>query len=291
MESSQTGWETTSEPPRTTSPTENGRPTPPHDIIITTDQPIIITVHTEISASGFQPDLSDPASGKEHSSKPSGPNGSPSALSGSPEREHTTTGPSAAEPQVTPGGSDLLNEIISRVGNAQPGAQPTGQPAVPTDGSPAPNGNIVPSGNLGTAPANDNTQQGSQSSLAVGAPITLGSATLTLTPGLSTTVGTGSDATAVAINTNASGSTIIIISSSGTAITAIVTKAKTTITSSASRTGFDASISEEARPGNDKITTLNGAATSTRSAGGAASRFRWEVESWIGILAGIGALL
>jgi hypothetical protein len=109
---------------------------------------------------------------------------------------------------------------------------------------------------------------------------------LTLTPGLSTTVGTGEEATSVGITTNDAGQTIIVVSSSGTAVSATVTK--TAVTMTAPKTGFDAEITDIAKPGDEENSSSEGTALSTSSAGGAASVRRWEAEWWLGILVGIG---
>ena len=74
--------------------------------------------------------------------------------------------------------------------------------------------------------------------------------TVTLTPGLSTTVGPEGDATFIGITTDTTGQTIITISSSGTAITATISDAPAVIT--LPKTGFEASITDVARAGDNK---------------------------------------
>ncbi|KAF2241802.1 hypothetical protein BU26DRAFT_170614 [Trematosphaeria pertusa] len=131
------------------------------------------------------------------------------------------------------------------------------------------------------------TAPGAQPTLVLGEPITLGPATLTLTPGLSTTVGTGSTAVYVGITINTAGQTIITVSSSGTAVTATITDAPATVT--LPRTGFDASITGAARPGEHDSSSAGGVAATTSSKAGAMERIE-TMDCWVGIVLGIMGL-
>jgi len=101
---------------------------------------------------------------------------------------------------------------------------------------------------------------GSAPTAAVGHVVTLGSAVITLTPGLSSTVGAGPTATYVAISTDEIGQTLITVSSSGTAVTATLTNAPATITKVTSST-LPTTItsarltSENINPGNAAVPT------------------------------------
>jgi hypothetical protein len=213
-----------------------------------------------------------------------GPGGNPNehsgGVGGGEGAGYGVTEPVPATPQATP---DLLNEIISKIGPLQPGAQPTDQLDSPTGDQ-----GYTQHG-LETAPG-PTGPTGAEPTLALGKAFSLGDATLTLTPGLSTTVGSGAAATAIAITTNPVGQTIIVISSSGTAVSATVSKTAATLTLSAPKTGFDASITAAALPG-DHSNTSGSASTSTASKGSSADRWRWNVEWWFGIAVGMGFVL
>ncbi|KAF2796097.1 hypothetical protein K505DRAFT_359632 [Melanomma pulvis-pyrius CBS 109.77] len=261
IEESATGFET-EYGPRTTTPLR----APPEQTpqVVVTNTPTIIYIHTEIATTmtGLYP-------GNEF-----GPG------------SETT-----AAPQPSPDGH-LLNDILSRIGRPHPGAQPSPQPASPSS-------DIVPNGNHESIPGNENTEgplpiapatievPGALPAPTVDEVITLGpETTLTLTNGLSTTVGAGSAGTFIALTTNTVGYTIIVISSSGTAVTATVSEAPVTIT--LPKTGFEASITAVARFG----TPSADAATTTSSKGEAADRMTWD--TWIGIVVGLvgsGAML
>jgi hypothetical protein len=127
---------------------------------------------------------------------------------------------------------------------------------------------------------------GAQPTLGVDGTITLGSAILTLSNGLSTAVDTGPAATFVAITTNSAGYTVIVVSSSGTAVTATMSNAPITII--LPKTGWEASITAAARIGNNPSAII----PTTTSSKGAAERRTWD--TWIGIAVGIlgsGAIL
>ncbi|KAH7126711.1 hypothetical protein B0J11DRAFT_433424, partial [Dendryphion nanum] len=137
-----------------------------------------------------------------------------------------------------------------------------------------------------TAPSLTETP-GIQAPLSVNERITLGSTTLNLTPGLSTIIGVGTSATLVAMTTNVAGQTIIVISSSGTAISATVTK--TAVVYTAPRTGFDAILTAAAKPADNWNRNTAGSPTSTTaSKGGAAQRWNDRTEWWAGVLFGLG---
>lgn len=125
--------------------------------------------------------------------------------------------------------------------------------------------------------------QAVQATLPLGGMITAGSATLTLTPGLSTTIGTASGATFIAITTNSAGQTLITVSASGTATTATVAIASATLTLSG--TGFGAIITDVARPGDYKTSTAGRVAAATSSKAGA-SHARLESDLWTRLLLG-----
>ncbi|KAF2867232.1 hypothetical protein BDV95DRAFT_598344 [Massariosphaeria phaeospora] len=244
------------------------------------------------------------------------PNDEPSSGPGEPEPSHgniqtlgtdqapAQTGPAPPSPAQSQGG-DLLMEIVSRIGNSQLGPQPNTQSSAPTGDTSPPNDGPQ------SVPAGQNTNKLEQTALeglstlsitaapqgspaiSVGAPITLGSAILTLTPGLSTTLGSGPVATFVALTTDTAGQTVIVVSSSGTAVTATVTNAPLTMSMTMPKSGFEASITEVASPGGFSSPSYNGAASTTSSEGIAAER-RGEVGCWVGIvlgLMGLGAAL
>jgi hypothetical protein len=255
IESTETGWET-GPPPTGSPPPYPPQSTPlqpmstPPDILIATatGRPTLVTIVTQISNPNPASEPNAPAPGEEgqHTG------------GGSPGEGHSVTVPAATVPQTT-GGAELLSEIIFHITEApQPGVQPTPPQATPTDGSPSP-------AVIGM----------------VGNTVTVGDATLTLTPGLSTTLGS----TVVAITTSLSGETIIVVSSSGTAVTA-------TITQTADGTGsdFGAAVTEVARPGDSTLLSIGNAAPSASSKAGSSTQWKREVGWWISVVAGIGVL-
>lgn len=193
--------------------------------------------------------------------------------------EYSVGRPPPPSTQSTPD-NGLLDDIISRIGNPPPGAQPTQGP----NGG----GNENTGHELQTAPSLTETP-GIQAPLSVNERITLGSTTLNLTPGLSTIIGVGTSATLVAMTTNVAGQTIIVISSSGTAISATVTK--TAVVYTAPRTGFDAILTAAAKPADNWNRNTAGSPTSTTaSKGGAAQRWNDRTEWWAGVLFGLGVV-
>lgn len=137
-----------------------------------------------------------------------------------------------------------------------------------------------------TAPGMTAAPAAQSTAAVLGALMTLagGLATLTLTPGLSTTVGSGSAATYIAITADGAGHTIITLSSSGTAVTATVTNAPTTVTIEG--TGFAARITDDAGQLGQNSHT---AASTTTSRAGAVSH-KGQVNLLFNILLGIAGL-
>lgn len=124
---------------------------------------------------------------------------------------------------------------------------------------------------------------GAQPTLEVWDLITLGPATLTLTPRLSTIVGYSPTKTYIAILTDSAGPTVIV-SSNGTAVSATMTNTSATVTMS--RTGFEASITDEGRPSWHDSTGASEAAAATSSKAGAAD-LRIGDDSWTNVIMGI----
>jgi hypothetical protein len=190
---------------------------------------------------------------------------------------------SVSTPKETPVNS-LLNDIITRIGKAQPASQPTPparntRSATENDAQPQ----LSFATGVGLVQGSDPTQApqtpsaaSAQPTLATGGIITLESTTLTLSPGLSTTVGAGTQATFLGIATNSAGQTLITVSSSGTAVTATVTNAPATVTRP--KTTFDPSITAFATP-----------VRPTSSIGAAGEDVR--VDGWTGVLAGVVGVL
>jgi hypothetical protein len=183
----------------------------------------------------------------------------------------------------------LLSSIVEQLGNSQVRTQqPEPAPFAATPVSKAIGVENKPAQQQITHAADITS---AENAVALGGVITLGSATLALTPGLSTTVGSGSDATMVAITTDVADQTFITISSSGTAVTATVSDTPATIT--LPKTGFDASITEAARPGTWSTFRAAEEVAPTSSKGEALGR-RAETCWWVGALlslVGYGALL
>ncbi|KAF1934007.1 uncharacterized protein M421DRAFT_110339 [Didymella exigua CBS 183.55] len=212
-----------------------------------------------------------------------------------------------AQGQSASTGNALLDTIISHLGNAQPGTQPA-QPAQPTQHSlqttggsdehfaqesaaaPTDTTHVGPresaqgwdvgSGQITRAPANTAS---ARDSIAVGTVITLGSAAISLTPGLSTVVGTGTDTTLIALQTDGASHTIITVSSSGTAVTATLSNAPATLT--LPKTGFEASITDSAGRG---VATSRAAVTAvSTSSRGVANDKRVDVSALSAFVVGL----
>lgn len=238
------------------------------DQVVTTRRPTIIKIETSTAPTNT----------------PAGPNNdvnnvSPNVIQRPTNRPGAGNAPveSVQAPQQT-AGNNLLNNIISKLGDARPEAQPTLPLAPATDvGSYSVQvlAKVTPGPGGASAP---------QETATVGGTITMGSAKVTLTPGLSTTVGSGGDATFIGITTNAAGQTLITLSSSGTAVTATVTDAPAIIT--LPKTGFEASITDVARAGGLSTSGARGAAAPTSSKG-AAAEMRAELGWWASAILGI----
>ena len=136
----------------------------------------------------------------------------------------------------------------------------------------------------GPNPPGDAGALAPQATATLGGVITLGSTKLTLTPGLSTTVGPKTDATSIGITVDGTGQTVITLSSSGRAITATVSDTLAVIT--LPKTGFEASITDVARPASFTGPDTRGAAVSTSRKKGAANK-SGELHGWTGAMLGI----
>ncbi|USP82497.1 uncharacterized protein yc1106_09771 [Curvularia clavata] len=193
-------------------------------------------------------------------------------------------------PQQTSQNSLLLN-VVSRLGQTGSVPQPTSSSSGTTDasgkdssdttgasGEDSSVNSVAPSQKDGITPGPGMPSATSPSVIA-GNSITLGSAVLTLTPGISTTIGPNSDQTFIAITTNVAGSTLVTISSSGTAVTATVSTTPTVLT--LSKTGFEASITHGAGP--ERYT---GKLSTTTSSGLAVENRRSEVGWWTSAILG-----
>lgn len=193
--------------------------------------------------------------------------------------------------QTVSSGNNLLDDIIAQLGATGSDAQSPApifsdveasgehknhepQFAVSTDPAEAPQGDQARTGaampglitqGSSIASAHDSVTDSNQ--------ITLGSVVLTLTPGLSTSLGTGTSATLIAIQTDSASHTIIVISSRGTAITATMTVAPSTMT--LSKNGFESSITGDASGG--VPTSLRRVPAATTSSAAAANK--WEAGS------------
>lgn len=266
-ESTVTGWEVITD--GVMKATMLGPQTSSTDkLLIATSTPTLVGIHTEIQPS-TQPGAARPAGT---------PNDSPISAESGP-----APGPSLATPTSDP----LLLDIISHLvptSSSPPGSlsspdfasTPVGGSVNPEHGTnePAQPSNVTP-GPAITAPP-------SASVVSLGSQITLGSSVLTLTPGLSSTIGDGTTATYVAITTDETGHTLITVSSSGTAVTATITNAPATITQL--KTQYDSTITTAARPG-----TFDGSPSgksATTSSKGAAASQKAEFGRWL--YAGVG---
>ncbi|ORY17392.1 hypothetical protein BCR34DRAFT_37041 [Clohesyomyces aquaticus] len=230
-------WESTADGFDHTTENAHEEPPSPTPIITTEYKPsnVLSTaaiIHTEIRVSISRLDPTNAPVSPSNTPNLNGDNGGTTGgKNGNPEGGSDPTAPTgnAASQQPTPGGQ-LLDEIISKLG----------------PGNPEESHNTAPNGGQQNIPGAKNTDLAAATGspvtaapeLTLAQAITLGSATLTLTPGLTTAVGTGSSLTSVELTTNYLGQTIIVISSSGTAVSATITSGPVTATSA--RTGFDA---------------------------------------------------
>lgn len=248
------------------------------------------------------------ATPKEHAGSPAGDVPSRVVLSDAQQAQEAQQTPQTTQ-------NSLLSDIVSRLGQTQsivqptqsdvqpprPDAQPTGLDAQPapslsrTTGDSGEDSTVDSTGNsaVDAVPQTDGNSitpgPGMPSATgttpgAIPNSITLGSAVIALTPGVSTTIGPSSDQTLVAITTNAAGSTLVTISSSGVAVTATVSAVPTTVT--LPKTGFEASITDVARPG-----VVTSRLSTTSSTAMAANNKRNEVGWWTGAMLGVVGLV
>ena len=211
----------------------------------------------------------------------------PAPGSFAPGQQSGQADPNTALQQTVSSGNDLLDAIIERLGATEPEAkspapmlsvaEPSGEhtdhepqiavstgPAGAGQGDQAQTGATIPGSiTQGTA-----SIASAHSSATNNNHITLGSITLTLTPGLSTFIGTGTSATLIAIQTDSASHTVIVISSSGTAITATMTVAPATVT--LSKNNVASSITGDASRG--VPTSLHRVPAATISSAAAANK-------------------
>ncbi|EFQ89868.1 hypothetical protein PTT_13731 [Pyrenophora teres f. teres 0-1] len=251
------------------------------DVVITTTRPTIINVETNtvertdpvatpvrgIDAWGGGGSDGQPVTATQADTIPKMP--------GQPAGNRTEGGVSStlvSTPQPT-GQNGLLLDVISVLGETLSSTHES-QLALPTiDGSSQP---VRPTGSKSdSSPIQSPTTSGQsspsgtdttslQATVPAGGIVTIGSETLSLTPGLSTTVGPVNDVTFLGLATDKTGNTLVTISSSGTAITATVSNAPATVT--LPRTGFEASVTAAARPG-DYATRTGGTPSPGKSIG------------------------
>ncbi|CAO2657422.1 Nn.00g035480.m01.CDS01 [Neocucurbitaria sp. VM-36] len=269
-----TGWEddTNDLKPTAVNPAEQ------NDQVVTTRRPTVLNIETNIRPTITQSTPSNNGPGRANNN----------------ESEDKTAQPTS-NPAPAPQQSErnyLLDNIVSRLGDAVSSAQTTQALFSVTGGGGGGGGDFTAQRQQAPATLGSITSGGAdiifpQATIAPGGVVTIESATLTLTPGLSTTVGSAADATFVGITTDSTGHTIITISSSGTAVTATVTDVAATVT--LSKIGFDASITDVARPGVLTASTAAGVAASTSSKGAAGER-SGEGSWWMGAVLGLGAV-
>ena len=206
----------------------------------------------------------------------------------------------SASPGTTSGGSDLISQIISQIGTVEPGAQPTESSAIPTGPNDETTEDQQQATDVTSAP-------GSVPTMSVAESITIGGTIITLTPGLSTTVGTGTSTTLVDLTTNADGQTIVVVSSSGTAVSATMTQSAITLTapktnsasvtktavpsgSTSTESGSTSTRAETTSEGSE-VPSSGAAATSGSSKGGAVKESHMNEGCLMALLLGVGALL
>ncbi|KAF2440594.1 hypothetical protein P171DRAFT_524610 [Karstenula rhodostoma CBS 690.94] len=256
VETSVTGFETLStvvlEP-------EGGIRTTPVNRIepVTTSTPSLVNIHTELAPMTQERVLepsktpASPTPGERPETSPA-PGGNPTP-GNSPAPGDS---PTPSQPQATSTPNPLLMDIVSHIGIPVSSLETESKPTdshLPTtsetDLSHA-NGPSQPSTNVQFQQATEADPGPSVSflesvpTMTAGGQVTLGSVTLTLTPGLSSVLGDGATATYVAITTDDAGQTLITVSSSGTAVTATITDAPATLTKPV--TGFETSITTAA---------------------------------------------
>lgn len=238
-----------------------------------------------------------PSRGSGEAGPPQGSPPKPTLGQTAPGQMAVGSRPDTAQLQTVSSGSSLLDSIINQLGKAQPRARPVPVFA-PTSGSSGELANHKPQTTLptGEVRVEDGASFGisgaiynptvpvaagtasAQNGIIVGDTVTLGSAILTLTPGLSTIIGTGSFTTLVTIQTDNASRTLITVSSSGTAITATITNAPATVT--LPRTDFEVAVTSGA--GRGVATPRPDVTAMTTTSRGTAN----EREAYIGRLSG-----
>ncbi|KAJ4358148.1 uncharacterized protein N0V89_002727 [Didymosphaeria variabile] len=250
--------------------------------VVTTSTPSLVNIHTEVVPTTQQ--------------RLGRPSETPVGIPTRPEDS-----PTPGVPQATPSPDSLLLDIVSRIAIS---ASSTGS------GSNPPNNRLPATSETGLSNNDDPTPQthanaqsqqateaGSSASIApvgsapeitAGGQITLGSAILTLTPGLSSTLGDGATATYVEITTNDAGQTLITVSSNGTAVIATVTEAPAAVTKP--KTGFEASITTAARPATLDSTGDDNTVPTTSSRGSAVPQKAADMGQWLYVGLGLVGL-
>lgn len=266
----------------------------PIETTITTIRPTILNLETNTAAAGF--DLDDATQGSERN------NGQPffvtqanTARSSNMPRQTVdniaggeTSSATGTTPQQT-GQNSLLLKIVSQFGgtlsNIQPASPTTNSLAQPVAPASNDNGGSSASAQPATTPdsnmpSDTNTTPAPQVTPVVGTgSLIIGSWTVTLTPGLSINLGGNIYPTVLEMTTDATGNTLVTVSSSGTAVTATVRVALTTMT--VAKSGFEASITNSARPSEET------AGLATTSSKGASADKRSALEWWMGAVLGI----
>lgn len=253
--------------------------------LVTTSTPSLVSIHTETPTPESSPTPGD---------TPTPENSPPPGDGLTPSDPHTTSTPNS-----------LMNDIVSHIGISVSSIETLSNPTDNTDNT----DNRLPTTSdtdLGheydpsqpsaiaqfqqateADPAPSVSLLGSAPIMTPGSQLTLGSITLTLTPGLSSMLGDGTTATYVAITTDDAGQTLITVSSSGTAVTATITDAPATLTRS--RTGFEASITKTASPASSDGPSANRVAAATSSRGLGVHQ-RAELGQWLYVGVGLVGL-
>ncbi|CAI6335755.1 unnamed protein product [Periconia digitata] len=219
LELSRSTFESDTYTAATAQPTASGfqgasNPPPSQSLVPGRNNEIVVTVPTII---GIQSDVVAPTAPVQQDDAPAVPDAASPA-------------PATAKPTVANG---LLIDIVSNLKVSPSKTSPTSR-TIPASADA-----------VASQPIQELPSQ--RPALTVGGQLTLGpAATLTLTPGLSTTLGVDSAATFIAITTADTGNTVILVSSSGTAVTATVTN--TLQTSTVPATDFGGTPTVAARP-------------------------------------------
>ncbi|KAL1612687.1 hypothetical protein SLS60_000916 [Paraconiothyrium brasiliense] len=249
--------------------------------VVTTRTPTLVSIHTEVEPTTQQ------GVGR--------PTETPGGMPTRPEDS-----PTPGVPQATSSPDSLLLDIVSRIGIP---ASSTGSGPAPPDNllsatsETGQSSNVDPTQTAAIAQSQQAMEAGSSASISpvesapgitASGQITLGSAILTLTPGLSSTLGDGATATYVAITTNDAGQTLITVSSSGTAVIATITEVPAAVTKPITRS--EASITTAARSASLDSTGADNTVATSSSRGLAVSQ-RADIGQWFYVgmgLAGLG---